>query len=79
MTLGPSMSGVSVHADPSLPEFKETHRQERKWAHRVMWNRHQRFTVFQRLLVVKTGGKLFAHPNTVERLKGMTIVGLGAL
>lgn len=60
------LSGRAVHADPCIPEFKESHRQERKWAHRMMWRRYQRFTFKQARVVIIMDNVIIAHPNTVD-------------
>lgn len=69
MTVNAMYNGIEVKADPFLPEFIDLHKKERKWAHRVMWRRCQRFTITQRRLYIKVGSCLHAHPNTVELLK----------
>lgn len=63
------LNGRAIHADPCIPEFKESHRQERKWAHRVMWRRYQRFTVKQERVVIIMGDMIVTHPNTLELMK----------
>lgn len=67
-------AGLQIHADKYIPETKEVHRQERKWAHRCMWQRDQRFTIKTTPLLLRTANGLFAHPNTVERLKNLSIL-----
>ncbi|MGK8471183.1 hypothetical protein ACRS34_09580 [Stutzerimonas stutzeri] len=59
-------SGTQVIESVFIPEFKEVHRQERKWAHRVMWNRNQRFKIKSERVVLLVGGVLHAHPNTAK-------------
>lgn len=61
-------NGMTVHADPHVPELVESHRQERKWAHRVMWQRTRRFDVKTCRMFLRFGDRLIAHPNTVELL-----------
>jgi hypothetical protein len=61
-------NGMTVLADPHVPELVESHRQERKWAHRVMWQRGQRFKVTTCRMFLRMGSALIAHPNTVEML-----------
>lgn len=69
----PAVRGKRLIADPWVPEFKVWHRQERKWAHRVMWNRYQRFTLMNTRVMIITGSSIVAHPNTVDAI-GKTIV-----
>ncbi len=66
-------AGLQIRADKYIPETKEVHRQERKWAHRCMWKRYQRFTIKTTPLILRTANGLFAHPNTVELLKNLAI------
>ncbi|MFJ3685561.1 hypothetical protein [Pseudomonas sp. NPDC090208] len=68
MTNASIYNGMRVVAELAVPEFIESHRKERKWAHRVMWNRDQRFTITQHRVFMNVGGCLFAHPKTVALL-----------
>lgn len=49
-----------------IPEFQEGHRQERKWCHRVMWQRYRRFNITMTRCVVMVGGVAHVHPNTYK-------------
>lgn len=69
--------GLQVYADQYVPETQEVHRQERKWARRCMWKRDQRFTITTAPLILRTSIGLFAHPNTVERLKNHVLPLMG--
>jgi hypothetical protein len=53
-----------------VPEFMEGHRQERKWAHRVMWQRSRRFNITMvRGALIGPNGTVFVHPNTYKIIK----------
>jgi hypothetical protein len=52
-----------------VPEFIEGHRQERKWAHRVMWQRNRRFKITMVRGLLMVGGVAHMHPNTYKILK----------
>lgn len=61
--------GLPVVATLMVSEFCEGIGQERKWAHRVMWRRAQRYKVIRNRVFLNMNGVLYAHPNTVEYLK----------
>lgn len=63
------LNGMQVFESASLPEWRETHRQERKWAARVMHNRNQRFKIKLERAVFIINGSMHVHPNTYEELK----------
>lgn len=63
-------NGMEIHESLSVPEFKESHRKERKWAHRLMFKRYQRFTYKYERVVISMGGELYVHPNTMKVLNG---------
>lgn len=63
-----SLGGVQVFSDPCIPKFKEVHRRERKWAHRLMWKRGQRFAVKTEPMVIWLSGNLYCHPENLDRL-----------
>lgn len=52
-----------------VPEFMEGHRQERKWAHRVMWQRGRRFKITMVRGVLIFSGVVHMHPNTYKLFK----------
>lgn len=56
--------GIRVVADPAVPEFKESHRQERKWARRVMFERYRRFDIKYERVMFCYNGQTIVHPNT---------------
>lgn len=62
------LRGTPVREDKYLPEFKEAHRQERKWARRVKHERYRRFDVRQERVVFFMQGVMFVHPNTYKIL-----------
>lgn len=62
------LRGVEVREDKYLPEFKEAHRQERKWARRVRFERYRRFDVRQERVVFFFNGVMFVHPSTLKVL-----------
>lgn len=64
-----ALVGMKVMESESVPEFKESRGQERKWAHRVMWNRSQRFKIKRERMVIAFEGALIAHPNTAKILR----------
>lgn len=61
--------GMTVYSNPYMLERQESHRKERKWAHRRMWRKGQRFTIKMTPVVLVMNGALYAHPNTIELLK----------
>lgn len=61
--------GRPLTATLMVPEFTEVRSSERKWAHRVMWRRDQRYKVHRSRLFLDMNGVLFAHPNTVELVR----------
>ena len=63
------LRGVAIYSNPAIPFMQESHRQERKWAHRKMHNRYQRFKIKQSCVVINFNGKLFANPKTLELIK----------
>lgn len=63
------INGMQVFELAALPEWRETHRQERKWAHRVMHNRDQRFKVKLERAILIINGSMHVHPNTYKELK----------
>ncbi|MBD8671573.1 hypothetical protein [Pseudomonas lurida] len=66
---GPIPPGVRIYADACIPERQERHRQERKWAHRVMWRRGQRFKIETGPVIIVIAGAWYAHPSTIELLQ----------
>lgn len=64
-----ALKGVPVRAEIYLPEFKEGHKRERKWARRVMFERYRRFDVQKDRVVYFFDGTLLCHPNTYELIK----------
>lgn len=66
---------MEVVANPSLVRTVEVHRQPRKWARRVMYQRWREFdcTYEQRpsRQVIVLGDRLFMHPVLVEELKAV--------
>lgn len=60
---------VRLQSDPCIPERQERHRQERKWAHRVMWRRGQRFKIETGPVIIVIAGTWYAHPSTIELLQ----------
>lgn len=60
---------MRVFEDLCVPEFKEGHRQERKWVHRVMYQRYRRFNVTMVRCVICFKGAYFMHPNTYKLMK----------
>lgn len=61
-------SGMQLIVDPCMPKTKEVHRQERKWAHRVMFERWRRFNVKHGPVVYFFEGKVVCHPSVVEMI-----------
>lgn len=59
------LNGFRVHLKPELTDAK-CHKQERKWAHRKMWQKDRRFnvTIFHvpSRNIIRTDGSLFMHP-----------------
>lgn len=59
------LNGFRVHLNPTLTETK-LHMQERKWAHRKMWKKAQRFIHIPYQVpsrqIIRTDGSLFMHP-----------------
>lgn len=68
-----SMAGYELYANPLLTVSKEVHRRERKWAHRVMYQRDRRFIIRVEQVpsseVIQIGARLFMHPQTLARVK----------
>lgn len=60
------LTGVRIHESGMVPEFAEGKKTERKWAHRVMYQRYRRFNVEKVRVVLSLKGELYAHPNTVS-------------
>jgi len=60
--------GTPVREDKYIPEFKEAHRKERKWARRVKFERYRRFDVKQERVVLFFEGVMLVHPNTYKIL-----------
>lgn len=60
------LSGIRVHESAMIPEFQESHRQERKWANRVKYQRYRRFDIEQGRVVISMNGELYCHPNTLS-------------
>lgn len=61
--------GLQLIAMPEMPEKKIVHRQERKWARRVMYQRARRFDYTYADVVTRVGSQLFAHPAVIERIE----------
>jgi len=64
------LSGVPIFSVESIPFMKETHRQERKWAHRKMWKRNERFKIKKECVVMALNGAMYANPKTIELIEG---------
>lgn len=64
-----ALSGIPFRPVSCLPEFQEGHRQERKWARRVMFDRYRRFDVRRDRVVYFHEGVMLCHPNTYELIK----------
>lgn len=62
------LRGVRVHQSESIPEFKDARGEERKWAHRVMFQRNRRFKVKKERVVLFLKGEMYCHPNTASIL-----------
>lgn len=62
-------NGMTVKSDARIPEFKDGHKTERKWAHRKMYQTWRRFNVKRDRLMVKVGDMFYCHPNTYKLLK----------
>jgi hypothetical protein len=62
------LRGTPVREDKYIPEFKEAHRKERKWARRVKHARYRRFDVRMERVVFFFEGTMFVHPNTYKIL-----------
>lgn len=62
------LSGLQVIVDPCMPQTKEVHRQERKWAHRVMHERSRRFKVKHDPVVYVFDCKVVCHPLVAEMI-----------
>ena len=60
--------GLQVTTDPLVSEFREVHRQERKWARRVMFERYRRFDIKYQPMILKAGDRVFMHPKTWEKI-----------
>ena len=67
------LKGMQITPSFALTETKEVHRQERKWAHRVMYRREQRFRITYGQVpsdrVIIAGDRVFAHPAMIGRIK----------
>lgn len=66
--LGGALSGLQLIAVPYMEEKKVSHRQERKWARRVMYQRARRFDYTYADRVIRMGNQLCAHPAVIERI-----------
>lgn len=60
---------IQIKADACIPEFIEKRGNERKWAHRVMWQRGRRYKIIKERCVMCFQGVYFAHPNTVKLIE----------
>lgn len=52
-----------------LPEFVQVKKRQRKWAHRVMYQRYREFDYEDRRHMMRAGDQLFMHPNTAKALR----------
>lgn len=59
-----SYFGYKIFQSVAIPEFKEAHRQERKWARRLTHQRYRRFDVRLERTVIVVGDSVHMHPNT---------------
>lgn len=62
------LRGTPVREDKHTPEFKEAHRQERKWARRIKHEHYRRFDVRMERVVFFFEGTMLVHPNTYKIL-----------
>lgn len=62
-------NGVELISDSCIPEKLEKHRQERKWARRVMFERFRRFDIQYGDYVLQFNGKFYANPAVFQRIK----------
>ena len=63
------LKGMPVMESPAIPEFKQVHKEDRKWARRVMWQRERRFNIKMERVVILLDGAMHMHPNTAKVLK----------
>lgn len=63
------LSSVPIRSNAYIPFMQESHRQERKWAHRKMWKRYERFKIKQQCVVMVFEGVMYANPKTIELIE----------
>lgn len=73
-----SFDGIQIYESLCVPEQTETHRQERKWAHRVMWRRNQRFRFTYELcaLINKAERTMVMHPASAAKMMATLETGI---
>ena len=52
-----------------LPEFVQVKVRQRKWAHRVMYQRYREYDYEDRRHVMRCGDLWYMHPNTAKALR----------
>lgn len=73
-----SFDGIQFYESECVPEEVEVHRQERKWAHRLMWRRNQRFNIAYEFgaLINKAERTMVMHPKTAARMMALLEKGM---
>ena len=61
--------GVPIFESEAIEHMRESHRQERKWAHRKMYKKWERFKITKSFVVISVGGALYANPKTVRAIE----------